>query len=43
MTKRDVVAFWAWFYTFRSEADRLDRLWRSGLVTWDQFLERVGT
>ena len=34
MTKRDVVAFWAWFYTFRSEADRAfiaDGLYKAGL------------
>ncbi len=38
MTKRDIVAAWARFATFRSEHDRLSRLWRSGLLTWDQFL-----
>jgi hypothetical protein len=42
MTKREVVAAWARFYTWRSELDRLDRLWRSGLVTWDQFIGSMG-
>ena len=39
MKKRDIVAAWVQFFNWRSEADRLNRLWQSGLVTREQFRE----
>ncbi|HVQ45110.1 MAG TPA: hypothetical protein VMT30_09225 [Candidatus Saccharimonadia bacterium] len=39
MRRRDVVNYWAWFFNYRADAERLRQVWRSGLVTWDQFLE----